>query len=184
MQDGQTAAAGRKKSVAGSGKGDGHAGVAPVLQGYNAAVQLLQQGKFDKALAAFEKLDADGPAELRERCRMYATACRRQMQQSRRSFLTPEEHYDFAISRLNTGDYEEARDEFAAILSAHPQADYVYYGLAVLEAMLGRTQECLDSLAQSIEMNPRNRVQARVDNDFQSMLDDPRFTELLYPEIP
>jgi len=27
-------------------------------------------------------------------------------------------------------------------------------------------------------------VQARVDNDFQNMADDPRFTELLYPEVP
>jgi hypothetical protein len=33
-------------------------------------------------------------------------------------------------------------------------------------------------------MNPKNRLQARVDNDFQNMADDPRFTELLYPEVP
>ena len=30
--------------------------------------------------------------------------------------------------------------------------------------------------------NPRNRIQARSDSDFQDMADDPRFTELLYPE--
>jgi len=183
MEDGQTAATGRKKST-GAGKGEGHAANTTALHGFSTAVQLLQQGKFDKALAAFEKLEAEVPTEFRERCRMYATACRRQMQRTRLKFETPEEHFDFAISRLNTGDYEEARDEFAAILADYPQADYVYYGLAVLEAMLGRTQECLASLTQSIELNPRNRMQARVDNDFQSMLDDPRFTELLYPEAP
>ncbi len=54
----------------------------------------------------------------------------------------------------------------------------------MLEAITGRTQECLQSLSQAIELNPRNRLQARVDNDFQNMVDDPRFTELLYPEIP
>ena len=50
--------------------------------------------------------------------------------------------------------------------------------------MTGQAQECLDHLARAIEMNPKNRLQARVDNDFQTMADDPRFTELLYPEIP
>ena len=100
------------------------------------------------------------------------------------TFLTPEEHYDYAISQLNTGYYEEAREQFNSILAAHPDADYAFYGLAVLDAITGRTQDCLANLARAIELNPRNRLQARVDNDFQSMVDDPRFTELLYPEIP
>jgi hypothetical protein len=40
------------------------------------------------------------------------------------------------------------------------------------------------NLARAIELNPKNRLQARADNDFLSMQDDPRFTELLYPEVP
>jgi tetratricopeptide (TPR) repeat protein len=100
------------------------------------------------------------------------------------TFPTPEEHYDYAISKLNTGYYEEAREEFDSILASYPEADYAFYGLALLDAITGRTQDCLGNLAKAIEMNPRNRLQARVDNDFQSMSDDPRFTELLYPEVP
>ena len=65
-----------------------------------------------------------------------------------------------------------------------PGADFAYYGLALLYAITGKTQDCLDSLTQAIELNPKNRLQARSDNDFQSMVDDPRFTELLYPELP
>jgi hypothetical protein len=53
-----------------------------------------------------------------------------------------------------------------------------------LDAITGQAQGCLKSLAKAIELNPRNRLQARADNDFQSMADDPRFTELLYPEVP
>jgi hypothetical protein len=56
--------------------------------------------------------------------------------------------------------------------------------LALLDAITGRTQDCLNNLGQAIELNPKNRLQARADNDFQSMADDPRFTELLYPEVP
>ncbi len=147
-------------------------------------MQLLQQGKYDRALAALEKLLPEAPMELKERCQMYINTCTRQMEKPRLSFLTPEEHYDYAVSQLNTGFYEDAREQFNKILAGHPGADYAYYGLAVLDAITGRTQDCLSNLGRAIELNPRNRLQARVDNDFQSMVDDPRFTELLYPEVP
>ena len=176
----------RKKEAIPSSKPVGHSatGVGQAFQHYQAAVQLLQQGKYDKALAAFEKLLPAAPLELRERCKMYISTCQRQMDKHNLTFLTPEEHYDYAISQLNTGYYEEAREQFSAILAAYPEADYALYGLAILDAITGLTQDCLKSLAQAIELNPRNRLQARADNDFHSMADDPRFTELLYPEVP
>lgn len=175
-----------KKKPVPSGKSGGHpnAGAGPAYQHYQAAVQLVQQGRFDKALTAFEKLLPIAPPELMERCKMYVSTCQRQMARHSLTFLTPEEHYDYAISQLNTGYYEEARDQFNSILDAHPEADYALYGLALLDAITGRTQDCLSNLGHAIELNPRNRLQARADNDFQSMADDPRFTELLYPEVP
>jgi tetratricopeptide (TPR) repeat protein len=184
-QEARSAAASRKKNAPIPATNGGRPVLnSPAFQHYQAAVQLLQQGKYEKALVALEKLLPDAPVELKERCRMYIATCRNQLEKVDLAFETPEEHYDYAVSQLNTGYYEEAREQFNAILTRHPNADYAYYGLAVLEAATGRVQECLSSLAQAIELNPRNRIQARVDNDFQSMTDDPRFTELLYPEIP
>ena len=186
MQEARPAASSRKKTPAAAAKPDAHSVVAsgPAFQHYQAAVQLLQQGKYERALAALEKLLPEAPFELKERCKMYIATCQRQLEKTVLRFQTPEEHYDYAVSQLNTGYYEDAREQFNGILSRHPEADYVYYGLAVLEAMTGRAQECLTNLARAIELNPRNRLQARVDNDFQNMVDDPRFTELLYPEVP
>ena len=185
-QDTRTAAMSRKKAAASAAKSDGHSrsGAEPVFQHYEAAVLLLQQGKYEKALAALEKLLPEAPAEIKDRCRIYITSCQRQLQAHGRSFLTPEEHYDYAISLLNTGYYEEAREQLTLILGDHPDADYVYYGLAVLESITGHAQDCLTNLGRAIELNPKCRLQARVDNDFQNMADDPRFTELLYPEVP
>jgi tetratricopeptide (TPR) repeat protein len=185
-QDDRTTASSRKTILSTAAKSDSHArtGSEPAFQHYQAAVLLLQQGKYEKALSQLEKLLPDAPVEIQDRCRMYISTCRRQMEKTNLSFLTPEEHYDYAISQLNTGYYEEAREQFNNILTAHPGADYAFYGLAVLEAITGRAQSCLDSLSRAIELNPKNRLQARVDNDFQSMVDDPRFTELLYPEVP
>ena len=185
-QEAHTSATSRKKALQPAAKTGGHAltGAEPVFQHYQAAVLLLQQGKYEKALNILEKLLPVAPVEIQDRCRMYIATCRRQLEKTSLSFLTPEEHYDYAISQLNTGYYEEAREQFNNILAAHPGADYALYGLAVLEAITGHAQDCLDSLARAIELNPKNRLQARVDNDFQSMVDDPRFTELLYPEGP
>ena len=185
-QEARSAATGRKKTPPAPPKSgaQSNSGTGPAFNQYQAAVQLLQQGKYEKAAAAFEKLLPNAPMEIMERCRVYIVTCHRQMEKHNLNFATPEEHYDYAISQLNTGYYEEAREQFEGILSGHPGADYAYYGLALLDAITGRTQDCLGNLSRAIELNPRNRLQARADNDFQSMADDPRFTELLYPEIP
>lgn len=186
MQEARPSTTGRKKAPAAAAKSGAHshAATGPAFQHYQAAVQLLQQGKYEKAAAAFEKLLPAAPIEIIERCRVYIATCRRQMEKHSLNFATPEEHYDYAISKLNTGYYDEAREQFLSILMNHPDIDYAFYGLAVLDSITGRAQDCLSNLARAIELNPKNRLQARADNDFQSMVDDPRFTELLYPEVP
>jgi tetratricopeptide (TPR) repeat protein len=187
MQEARSAAPSRKKtSPPPAAKPGAHSATCtgPAFQHYQSAVQLLQQGKYEKALAALEKLLPEAPVEIRERCKMYISTCQRQLEKPSLAFATPEEHYDYAVSQLNTGYYEEAREQFDNILANYPTADYAFYGLALLDAITGRAQDCLGNLARAIQLNPKNRLQARADNDFQSMVDDPRFTELLYPEIP
>lgn len=184
MQEVRSAASSRKKPLPSASRPDGRlAATGPAFNHYQSAVQLLQQGKYEKALDAFNKLLPTAPPAIVERCRMYIATCQRQIDRPALQFLTPEEHYDYAVSKLNTGYYEDAREQFQAILAGHPSADYAYYGLAVLSAITGQSQDCLDNLQRAIDLNSRNRLQARVDNDFQSMVDDPRFTELLYPEV-
>jgi hypothetical protein len=115
---------------------------------------------------------------------MYIVTCQRQLEKASLQFSNPEERYDYAISQLNRGFYEEAREQLTAVANGAPRADYAFYGLAVLDSITGRPQECLGNLAHAIELNAKNRLQARSDGDFQNMADDPRFTELLYPEVP
>jgi len=185
MPQAKSAVSNRKKPDSKpKGRSSDHAQDSAAYQQYNAAVHLVQQGKYDKALAALEKLLPASPPQVAERCRMYMVTCRRQLERAALSFATPEERCDYAVSQLNQGLYEEAREHFNAVLGAHPRADYAFYGLALLDSITGRSQECLANLSRAIELNSRNRLQARSDNDFLNMLDDPRFTELLYPELP
>lgn len=153
------------------------------LAQYEAALRLMQEGKYDKASAAFRQLLAVSPGELSERIRMYINACSQQIAKGKMSFLSGEERFDYAISLLNEGNYADARAQFEQIIADNPCADYAFYGLAVLSSMTGSPHTCLEQLTEAIRLNPRNRIQARADSDFQDMADDPRFTELLYPEV-
>ena len=153
------------------------------LASYEAALRLMQAAKYGEAHVAFGKLLAAGPGDLAERIRMYMNACLQQTAKRNTSFATPEERYDYAVSLLNDGHYEDAREQFQTILKVNDKADYAFYGLAVLASMTGDTHTCLEHLTEAIRQNPRNRIQARSDSDFQDMADDPRFTELLYPEV-
>jgi TolA-binding protein len=150
---------------------------------YEDALRLLQSGKYEEAHAAFNAMLADSPPDLAASIRMYINACLLQIKKGTTSFNSHEERYDYAISLLNEGHYEDAREQFQQILAENSNADYAFYGLAVLASMTSDSHTCLEHLTEAIQRNPRNRIQARSDSDFQDMADDPRFTELLYPEV-
>ena len=155
---------------------------AQAIAGYEAAMALVHQGKFPKAKEAFIKMLVAAPPDIAERIRMNINLCLLQVSKGSTSFLSHEEQYDCAISLMNVGNYADAREHFRKILEDHPEARYVYYGMAVLASMTGESSLCLSHLAEAIRHDPKHRIQARADSDFQNMADDPRFTELLYPE--
>ena len=62
------------------------------------------------------------------------------------------------------------------------KADYVIYGLAALECLTGHVEDSLRRLDEALRLNAQLRFQARNDSDFQNLAEDPRFTELLYPD--
>jgi tetratricopeptide (TPR) repeat protein len=173
----------RPRTLAGVATSPADASRAQTLAHYEAALRLMQDGKFEKAHEAFHQLLTANPSDLAERIRMYMSACTQQISKGKTSFHSDEERYDYAISLLNEGHYEDARMHFKQIIEDNDRADYASYGLAVLASMTGDAHNCLEHLTEAIRLNPKNRIQARADSDFQDMADDPRFTELLYPEV-
>jgi len=152
------------------------------LQSYEQALKLLQTQKFDKARVLLEKVIESGISELADRAKVHINICNQQSEAIQNTFQTPEEHYDFAVSLMNLGDFVTAREHLETLSDQRPALDFIWYGRAVLECLTGRTTESLQHLAEAIRLNPGNRFQARNDSDFRNMADDPRFTELLYPE--
>jgi tetratricopeptide (TPR) repeat protein len=171
------------RTLAGKAPAKVDPGTKQILHQYESAVRLMREGKYEKAKTALAAIIDGGAGDFTDRARVHMAACDRQLSNSKISFASPEEQYDYAISLLNLGDYEDAREQFDAILKKDAKADYAYYGLAVMHSLTGRVEDCLEQMGRAIELNPRNRIQARLDSDFQEVADDPRFTELLYPEV-
>lgn len=156
---------------------------AQAVENYQAGLKAMQEHKFEKAKTLFQKVVASGPKELSDRANVHLNTCNQKLGRATNVFKTPEEHYDFAVSLMNVGDYVTAREHLEKILKQSASADYGWYGLAVLNCLTGHYEDSLKHLAEAIRLNPNYRFQARNDSDFQNLADDPRFTELIYPEL-
>ncbi len=152
------------------------------VQNYEAALKAFQAHKFDKAKVLLEKVIAGPARELADRAKVHLSTCNQQLARTSTSFKSPEEQYDYSVSLMNMGDFVAAREQLEALLRKNSKLDFVWYGLAVLDCLTGHYPEALKNLTEAIRLNPANRFQARNDSDFKHMADDPRFTELLYPE--
>jgi tetratricopeptide (TPR) repeat protein len=152
------------------------------VQNYEAGLRAMQEHKFDKAKGYLQKVLSGPSRELADRANVHMNACNQQGEKAANQFKSPEEHYDYAVSLLNVGDYVSAREHLDKLSKQVPKADYVAYGLAALDCLTGHAEDSLRHLDEAIRINPALRFQARNDSDFQNLSEDPRFTELLYPD--
>jgi tetratricopeptide (TPR) repeat protein len=155
---------------------------AQAVQSYEVGLRALQERKFDKAKAAFQKVLEGTSRELGDRARVHLSTCNLLTLKSELQFQTPEERYDYAVSLMNQGDYVGAREHLEKLQKNPGQRDYVTYGLAALDCLTGHLEDALRRLGEAISANGQLRFQARNDSDFHSLVEDPRFTELLYPD--
>lgn len=153
------------------------------LKQYEEAVRLFQQQKLHKAQLVFEKV-ATGPGkELADRAHMHLRICvQRISRPPLRPLKGPEDHYHQGIAMMNLGRWDEAREHLEKAKKLAAKADHIHYALAALDCLTGDSDSALSKLKTAIELRPENRYHARNDEDFAFLAEDPRFTELLYPE--
>jgi tetratricopeptide (TPR) repeat protein len=157
--------------------------VTQALQNYEAGLRALQEHKFDKAKPLFQKVLAGPSKELIDRAAVHLNICNQHLERSASTqFKSIEEHYDYAVSLMNVGDYVTAREHLEKLIKQAPKTDFVIYGLAALDCLTGHVEDSLKHLDEALRMNASLRFQARNDSDFHNLAEDPRFTELLYPD--
>lgn len=153
------------------------------LKQYEEALQLFQQQKFHKAKQVLE-LVLKGPSkELTDRAGMHLRVCEQRISRPPAPVIrTAEDHYTHGVAMMNLGRWDEAREHLDRARKASPKADHIVYAMAVLDCLTGESESAMQNLQLAIQLRPENRYHARNDEDFAFLQEDPRFTELLYPE--
>ena len=155
---------------------------AQAVQNYEAGLRAMQEHKFDKAKGFLQKVLAGPSVELADRAKTHLSTCSQHIDRTAHQFKSPEEHFDYAISLMNVGDYVSAREHLDKLTKQNPKMDYVSYGMAALDCLTGEADSALKNLKVAIDLRSENRYHAHNDEDFAFLQEDPRFTELLYPE--
>jgi len=153
------------------------------LKLYDEALALFHQQKFARAKQELEKV-LEGPSkELADRARMHVKITEQRMKPSQeQNPRTAEEHYQRGVAMMNIGRWDDARESLDKARKAAPKADHIHYALAALDCLTGEADSALANLKVAIQLRAENRYHARNDEDFAFLQEDPRFTELLYPE--
>jgi tetratricopeptide (TPR) repeat protein len=153
------------------------------LKTYEEAVLLVHQQKYQRAKQELEKVIAGPSKELADRAQMHLRVAEQRMARiAEHNPRTPEDHYQQGVTMMNLGRWDEAREHLERAQKLAPKADFVFYAMAALDCLTGEADSAMSNLKTAIELRPENRYHARNDEDFAFLQEDPRFTELLYPE--
>ena len=153
------------------------------LKLYEEALGHFHEQKFSRAQQILEKV-LEGPSkELADRAKVHLRICEQRI--SRLPAAAPktaEDHYTQGVALMNLGRWDEAREHLDRARKAAPKADHIVYAMAALDCLTGEADSAMENLKIAIQLRPENRYHARNDEDFAFLQEDPRFTELLYPE--
>lgn len=154
------------------------------LSQYEDALRHFQQQKFLKAKELLEKVLIGPSKELADRAQVHTRICDQRINTSKEAgaLRSPDEHYQQGVAMMNLGRWDEAREHLQRARKLAPKADHVLYAMAALDCLTGEADSAMTNLKLAIELRPENRYHARNDEDFAFLQEDPRFTELLYPE--
>ncbi|PYT78807.1 MAG: hypothetical protein DMG40_19200 [Acidobacteria bacterium] len=153
------------------------------LKTYDEALGLFHQQKFSRAKQVLEDVLKGPSKELADRARVHLKIVDQRMKPTQeQNPRSAEEHYQRGVAMMNIGRWDEARESLDKARKAAPKADHVHYALAALDCLTGEADSALENLKMAIQLRAENRYHARNDEDFAFLQEDPRFTELLYPE--
>jgi len=149
---------------------------------FEAAMKLFHARKFKEARETFEQAIQGPQLDIAQRARLHIAMCERRIGQPAVEFASAEEHYNYAIALINSRKVAEARTHLEKALEISPGADHIHYALALAQALSGDINNAHENLRRAIELEPRNRLIARQDADFASIINQPPFQALVYPE--
>jgi tetratricopeptide (TPR) repeat protein len=149
------------------------------LKNFGIAIRYFQKRDYQRASELFEKVATGPVCEMADRARVHLSFCERQRRQEKQHPKTAEGCYASGVAALNSRDFDQALEYLTKSDKLVPGQEYVHYALAAAYGLQGDPDNALSHLEEAIRLRPQNRVQARHDEDFQTLSADPRFSRLL-----
>ena len=149
---------------------------------FDRAVSYFGARDFRKAREFFERASAGPRLDIAHTARVHIRMCEQRIEKTPVALKSADDFYNYAITLINRRDLESAEQylEKAALLAS--SADHVYYALALCCGLRGDLARARDHLRRAIDLQPRNRAQARNDPDFAELAHHSSIRELLFPE--
>ena len=152
------------------------------MESFEEGMRLFHARKFQEAREYFLQAMRGPDRAVTHRAGLHARMCEQRLESDRLVLNTPEEHYNYAITLINSRDLAAAQKHLRAALDADSTADHVLYALAACQSLGGDLQAAYENLKCAIDLQPRNRLAARQDPDFAAMAEHPAFVRLLHPD--
>ena len=149
---------------------------------FEAAMKLFHARQLREARELFVVASGGPERDVAQRSRLHIAMCDRRLEQAPVNLLSAEDYYNYGVALINTRNVTEARVHLEKALDISPDLDHVHYALALALALSGDPVRAYESLRRAIELEPRNRIIARQDQDFAPLAHQPPFDALLYPD--
>jgi tetratricopeptide (TPR) repeat protein len=153
---------------------------ASALRNFDSASRLFRKQEYGKAKEIFERLAATAPPELAERARLHLRLCESRTRRRGPLPKTATDYYVMGVAELNSRHLEAAVGYLDRADQLQPEREEIKYALAAAHALQGHVEEALTHLEATVALRPANSFQARQDEDFAPLADDPRFRALVY----
>jgi tetratricopeptide (TPR) repeat protein len=152
------------------------------MESFEEGVRLFHARRFQQARERFLQAMRGPDRAVSHRAGLHARICEQRLESAGPVLNTPEEHYNYAITLMNSRDLATAQKHLRTALDADSTADHVLYALAACQSLGGDLQAAYENLKRAIDLQSRNRLAARQDPDFAAMAGHPAFARLLYPD--
>jgi len=152
------------------------------LKSFEQAAHLFHARKFGEARELFATAAGGPNREMAHNAELHVRMCDRRLQKPVVDLKTAEDHYNYGVAMINVRNLADALQHLEAALKLEPQADHVFFALALCKGLGGDLDGAHENLKRAIDLDPRNRIAARQDADFALFADQPQMQQLLFPD--
>jgi tetratricopeptide (TPR) repeat protein len=147
------------------------------LAAFGQAAKEFQKGDFDKAGASFKDFIEKYPVdkEVVDRAKAYLAIIQKRTKKDHPPLKAFEDHYRFAVTRLNQKDYQGAIKALEKALEYKEQEGLVHYLLADAHCLLGQADDALELLKKAVQKDRQFAILAQNEPDFETLWEDKKF---------